>query len=95
MEAPHMRGGKVNIMKLEECRRLGYGQLAYYAMQAIKSEGRLRYEYLSNFGAALCTLSTIRVLDEDDFMLLIELRYKDLTACFNYVNDKAGNWYEI
>ena len=80
--------------KLEDRKRKGYGQLAYYAYRAIKVESvEERQEYQKKIGIALCVLDGTGLLDKDDFILLQDMRYSDLDNCFDYVNKKAGNWY--
>ena len=82
--------------KLEAMRREGYGQLAYYAYRAIKVETEdERREYQKKIGIALCVLDGISLLDKGDFILLQDMRYSDLENCFDYVNKKAGGWYEL
>ena len=82
--------------KLEDRKRKGYGQLAYYAYRAIKVETEdERREYQKKIGIALCVLDGTGLLDKDDFILLQDMRYSDLESCFEYVNKKAGYWYEL
>ena len=82
--------------KLEDRKRKGYGQLAYYAYRAIKVESEdERREYQKKIGIALCILDGTGLLDKDDFILLQDMRYSDLQNCFDYVNKKAGNWYTL
>lgn len=82
--------------KLEVRKREGYGQLAYYAYRAIKVETEdERREYQKKIGIALCVLDGISLLDKGDFVLLQDMRYSDLEGCFEYVNKKAGGWYEL
>lgn len=82
--------------KLEDRKREGYGQIAYYAYRAIKVETEdERREYQKKIGIALCVLDGIELLDKGDFILLQDRRYSDLESCFAYVNKKAGGWYEL
>lgn len=81
--------------KLEGRKRKAYGQLTYYAYRALKTTGEERREYQKNIGISLCVLDGTGLLDDGDFLLLQDMRYSDLEHCFRYVNNKAGNWYEI
>lgn len=82
--------------ELEVRKREGYEQIAYYAYRAIKVETKdERWEYQKKIGIALCVLDGIGLLDKDDFILLQDMRYSDLESCFEYVNKKSGNWYEL
>lgn len=84
-----------NLMR-DDRRRNGYGQLAYYAYRAIKVASRDdRREYQKKIGIALCVLDSVGLLDEGDFLLLQDRRYSDTESCFEYVNNKAGKWYEL
>ena len=82
--------------KLEVMKSSGYGQLAYYAYRAIKVESvEERRDYQKKIGTALCVLDGVGLLDKGDFILLQDMRYSDLEGCFEYVNKKAGGWYEL
>lgn len=82
--------------QLEDRRRDGYRQLAYYAFAALKVESEYsRREYQKKIGVGLCVLDGMDLLDAGDFILLQDLRYSDLECFFTYVNKKAGNCYEI
>lgn len=82
-------------VKLQGRKRGAYRQLAYYAYMALKTTDDERREYQKKFGIALCILDGLGLLDDGEFILLQDRRYSDLESCFHYVNNKAGNWYEI
>ena len=84
------------MTKLEEIKLAGYGQLAFYAHSALKStSSERRDEYVRKIGVALCVLNGVGLIDDEEFIMLQDMRYSDLESCFEYVNDKSGGWYEI